>query len=363
MAVERGRAPAITRARAQRAPSVAPIFRAKAPLRVSFAGGGTDVAPFPEREGGVVLSATINRFAHGTLRPRLDDRISVESLDLDMALEYGAHEPVSYDGRLDLVKAAIRRVATLETPRGVDLFLDTAAPPGSGLGASSALMVAMIGVLADFHKLHLNEYDAARLAWEVEREDLGLKGGMQDQYAASFGGFNFIEFSGDDVLVNPLRISSRTSLELEANLLLCFTGTTRAGDHIIEDQTARYEGADEEALSGLRMQKQLAGEMKDALLRGHLTAFGELMATAWEYKKRMSDKISTPTIDEAYDEAIKHGAIGGKVTGAGGGGFMLFYCRPGTRHRVAARLAEMHLHETEFAFEPLGMQRWSYVER
>lgn len=362
MSAARPPTPKVTRARAQRAPWTAPIFRAKAPLRVSFAGGGTDVAPFPEREGGLVLSATINRFAHGTLRPRLDDRVKVESLDLDMALEYGAEDHVDYDGRLDLVKAAVRRVAQLEEPRGVDLFLHTGAPPGSGLGASSALMVAMIGVLRDFHKLSLNEYELARLAWEVEREDLGLKGGMQDQYAAAFGGFNFIEFGADDVLVNPLRISATTVLELESNLLLCFTGATRAGDHIIEDQTARYEAADEAALSGLRMQKQLAEEMKQALLRGRLTHFGELMATAWEYKKRMSARISTPLIDEAYAEACTHGAIGGKVTGAGGGGFMLFYCEPGKRHLVAARLAEMGLSETEFAFEPYGLQSWTYVE-
>lgn len=363
MASEQRTTPTITRARAQRAAWTEPIFRAKAPLRVSFAGGGTDVAPFPEREGGFVLSATINRFAHGTLRPRLDDRVKVESLDLDMALEYGAEDHVDYDGRLDLVKAAVRRVAQLEEPRGVDLFLHTGAPPGSGLGASSALMVAMIGMLRDFHKLTLSDYEVARLAWEVERQDLGLKGGMQDQYAASFGGFNFIEFGADDVLVNPLRISPTTVLELESNLLLCFTGATRAGDHIIEDQTARYTSADEDAMSGLRMQAQLAGEMKEALLRGRLTHFGELMAVAWEYKKRMSERISTPTIDEAYAEACAHGAIGGKVTGAGGGGFMLFYCRPGTRHLVAARLAELGLAETEFAFEPLGLQTWSYVER
>jgi D-glycero-alpha-D-manno-heptose-7-phosphate kinase len=352
----------LTRARAQRAPSVEPLFRAKAPLRVSFAGGGTDVAPFPEREGGLVLSATINRYAHATLQPRTDGRIRVESLDLGTALEYGTEERIAHDGKLGLVTAAIRRVAQLEEPRGIDLFLHTAAPPGSGLGASSALIVSLIGVLADYHKLTLSDYELAHLAWEVERLDLGLRGGLQDQYAATFGGFNFIEFSGDGVIVNPLRIKPTIVNELESNLLLCFTGATRAGDHIIDDQTKRYEASEEGALEGLRMQKELATSMKESLLRGRLSEFGDLMGTAWEYKKRMSPRISTPTIDEAYAEAIDHGALGGKVTGAGGGGFMLFYCRPGRQHRVAERLRVMGLESAEFAFDHEGLRTWTYVE-
>lgn len=352
----------VTRARAHRAPSVRPLYRAKAPLRVSFAGGGTDVAPFPDREGGLVLSATINRYAHGVMRPRTDGIVSVESLDLGTALEYRAADPIHYDGELDLVKAAIKRVAQLDEARGIDLSLSTAAPPGSGLGASSALMVSLIGLLRDYHRLVLTDYEIAELAWEVERLDLGLKGGLQDQYAAAFGGFNFIEFHADGVIVNPLRVPRTTIDELEANLLLCFTGTTRAGDGIIADQTERYESSQRDTMDGLRTQKDLATAMKVALLRGQLTAFGELLGTAWECKKRMSPKITTPVIDEAYEEALAHGAIGGKITGAGGGGFMLFYCRPGERHRVAQRLGLMGLQETEFAFEPQGLRTWTYVE-
>jgi D-glycero-alpha-D-manno-heptose-7-phosphate kinase len=352
----------ISRARAQRAPSALPLYRAKVPLRVSFAGGGTDVPPFPERETGAVLSATINRYAHGTLRPRPDGRIKVESYDLGMALEYGADDHVDYDGKLDLVKAAILRVAQLETPRGIDLFLHTAAPPGSGLGASSALVVNLIGLLRDLHKLSLTDYEIAQFAWEVEREDLGLLGGLQDQYAATFGGFNFIEFHPDGVIVNPLRIKPTTILELESNLLLCFTGTTRAGDHIIEDQTARYESSEAQALEGLRMQKQLAIAMKDALLMGYLAEFGHLLGMAWEHKKKMSPRITTPVIDEAYAVARAGGALGGKVTGAGGGGYMLFYCPPGTRHIVSERLRTLGLCDAEFSFDQQGLRTWSYVE-
>lgn len=361
----------ISRARSQRAPSHEPLFRARAPLRVSFAGGGTDVAPFPAREGGLVLSATINRYAHGMLRPRADARIRVESLDLGVALEYGADEdPAGSEAGLELVTAAIAKLAPepatprrrkLDEARGVEVFLRSSAPPGSGLGGSSALIVSLIGLLRDFHKLALTDYEIAELAGEVERVDLGLKGGLQDQYAATFGGFNFIEFGADQVLVNPLRIPDDLLLELEENLVLCFTGVTRAGDRIIEDQTNRYEAADDAALDGLRRQKELAVAMKDALLRGRLDDFGDLLGTAWEYKKRMSPRISTPTIDEAYAEAVAAGALGGKVTGAGGGGFMLFYCRPGTRHLVAERLALLDIRESEFAFEQHGLRTWTYA--
>jgi len=354
--------PVVERHRAQRRPEVDPLFRAKAPLRVSFAGGGTDVAPFPATEGGCVLSATINRFAHGLLRPRTDRRIHVESLDLRTAIGFSADEPTQFDGQLDLVKAAIRRIAELDEARGFDVFLETAAPPGSGLGASSALIVALIGVLVDQHGLSLTSYEMAQLAYEIERVDLGLKGGLQDHYAATFGGFNFIEFYGDRVVVNPLRIPLATLNELESNLLLCFTGATRVSDHIIDDQTARFTRGDVDTLTGLRRQKELAIAMKEALVRGHLSSFGELMGEAWLEKKRLSPRISTPAIDEAYETACRAGALGGKVTGAGGGGFMLFYCRPGRRHVVSDALESLGLEPTGFSFESEGLRTWCYVE-
>src|ERR1700728_1165733 len=338
------------------------VIRAKAPLRVSFAGGGTDVPPFPEREGGLVLSATINRYAHGTLRPRVDGKIRVESLDLGMALEYGAEESVDYDGKLDLVKAAIRRVAQLEEPRGIDLFLHTAAPPGSGLGASSALIVSLIGLLQDFHKLSLTDYEIAHIAWQVEREDLGLPGGLQDQYAATFGGFNFIEFHADRVIVNPLRISPDIVNELEHNLLLCYTGTTRRSDRIIEDQTRRFEQGNPEALLALSQQKQFAIDMKNALLRRRLDDFGDLLDCAWQAKKQISTKISNPTIDELYEVAQKTGALGGKITGAGGGGYILFYCCFERKHKVAEAMRSMGAIPTDFAFETHGLQTWRIHE-
>ncbi len=334
------------------------LFRAKAPLRVSFAGGGTDVPPFPEREGGLVLNATINRFTYGALRPRVDDQIGIESVDYGLSVEYGRSEPVVFDGKLDLAKAAIRK---LEGPgaTGFDLFLHSSAPPGSGLGSSSAMMVTLIGLLKEFHNQPLTDYELAELAYTIERRDLGIKGGLQDQYAATFGGFNFLELEGDRVIVNPLRVRPDVVNELEHNMLLCYTGATRRGDNIIEDQTKRFEAGDVDALAGLRMQKELAVSMKNALLQGRLNDFGALMDSAWRHKKKMSDRISNVRLDEAYEEALRHGALGGKVTGAGGGGYMLFYTRFDRKHRVAEALAKLGLVATDFGFALEGLQTWS----
>jgi D-glycero-alpha-D-manno-heptose-7-phosphate kinase len=333
------------------------LIRAKAPLRISFAGGGTDVPPFPAQEGGLVLNATINRYAYGTLSPRADHKVSIRSLDFGQSAQFGLHEPFVFDGKLDLAKAAIRRFVGRES-RGFDLLLHSNAPPGSGLGSSSAMMVALIGALTEFRNLPVTDYELAELAHSIEREELGIRGGRQDQYAAAFGGFNFIELTGDRVVVNPLRVAPDIMLELEHNLLLCYTGTTRQGDHIIEDQTARFEQGNEDAVAGLRAQKELAVEMKNALLQRRLSDFGELLHTAWEAKKRMSTRISNARIDELYEEARRAGAIGGKVTGAGGGGYVLLYCRHDRKHEVAERMIALDAAVDEFAFELNGLRTW-----
>lgn len=339
-------------------PSPPRLLRAKAPLRVSFAGGGTDVAPFPEQEGGRVLAATINRYAHASLRPRTDREIRVHSADYGVRVNYGVDDPMLFGGKLDLVTAAISQIGS-RTNGGYDLFLHSAAPPGSGLGSSSTVMVALVGLLKEYHHLSLTDYEVASLAHRIEREDLGIKGGLQDHYAATFGGFNYIEFNGDGVLVNPLRIPEDTIHELEHNMLLCYTGMTRASHAIIEDQTARMVGGKADTLEGLRMQRELAVEMKDALLRRRLHHFGELLDTAWDYKKRMSPHITNSFIDKIYDEAMKAGAIGGKVTGAGGGGHMLFYCEFERKYLVAQKLIELGATVTDFSFDHAGMTTWS----
>lgn len=345
------------RARLRLARDSAQLFRAKAPLRLSFAGGGTDVPPFPAQEGGAVLNATINRYAYATLRPRQDREIALESLDFGLAVKCPAGDPLIFDGQLDLLKAAIRKLWNPATG-GFDLLVHSSAPPGSGLGLSSTVMVAMIGLLKEFQGISLTDYEIAEHAYALEREDLGLSGGFQDQYAATFGGFNFIEFYGDHAVVNPLRIPPETVNELEHNLLLCYTGATHVSDGIIADQTSRFVAGETDTVEGLRFQKELATEMKKALLQGRLRDFADLLGEAWRQKKRMSPLIATSFIDEAYEEAIKQGALSGKVTGAGGGGYMLFYCDYRRKHRVAEALTRMGASVADFAFDLNGLSTW-----
>lgn len=337
------------------------VLRAKAPLRLSFAGGGTDVPPFPEREGGAVLSATITRYTFASLRRRSDRQVTVSSLDYDREVQFGVDDPLLLDGDLDLAKAAVHRLVDRDAA-GFDLFLNSNVPPGSGLGSSSSMMVALVGLLQRHYGLTLTDYEIAAMAAALEREDLGIRGGLQDFYAATFGGFNYIEFEGDRVVVNPVHLSADTLNELEATMLLVYTGRTRMSDHIISDQTERYVSNDAESLAGLRAQRDLALAMKDALLLHRHEHFGELLHEAWLAKRKMSPKIATPEIDEAYEVARDAGAIGGKVTGAGGGGFMVFYCPFERRHRVAEAVTALGMTVTEFAFASEGLTTWTSGE-
>lgn len=332
-------------------------IRSKAPLRISFAGGGTDVPPYPEREGGCVLNATVNKYAFGSLQLRNDNMLHIESIDYGVYLEHELNNEFVFDGKLDLVKAAIMKLQPSDT-NGFNLFLHTDVPPGSGLGSSSAMMVCLVGLLKELRNLPLSDYELANIAYTIERKELGIKGGLQDQYASTFGGFNFIEFYRDRVIVNPLRISQDCINELEHNLLLCYTGKTRISDNIIEDQTRRYENGIEETLDALRKQKELAIELKNTLLQRRLHDFGYLLDQAWNYKKKMSNKISSPYIDALYEEAKKKGALGGKITGAGGGGYMLFYCPFEFKHKVAEAIKKMGASIIDFGFEFYGLQTW-----
>jgi D-glycero-alpha-D-manno-heptose-7-phosphate kinase len=333
-----------------------PRIRARAPLRISFAGGGTDVPPFPTLEGGCVLSATIDRYAHGSLTPRTDRMVSIESVDFKTTTEMTLDSEILCDGSLDLIKAAVRRFGRNGTD-GYDLVLRSSAPPGSGLGSSSTMVVTLTGLLAQHYGLPMGAYQVAELAWAIERQDLGIAGGMQDLYAATFGGFNFIEFT-DRVIVNPLRIRDEIALELELSLLLCFTGITRDSARVIEDQTRRATMGKDATLEGLRAQKELAVAMKAALLTGELHEFGALLGEAWTQKKRLSPFISNERIDELYQLALSKGALGGKITGAGGGGYILLFCDFTKKHRVMEALEFAGTDVMEFAFDSKGLTTW-----
>jgi D-glycero-alpha-D-manno-heptose-7-phosphate kinase len=332
------------------------LIRARAPLRVSFAGGGTDVPPFSDEEGGCVLSATISRYAYGSLKSRDDGGIQIESLDYGLKANYSADDRLVLDGNLDLVKAAITNM--VDRDRGFDLFLHSDAPPGSGLGSSSAMIVCLVGLLAEWRGQRLTDYEIADLAYTIERSDLGIPGGLQDQYAAAFGGFNYIEFMRGNVVVNPLRIPQSTVNELQYNLLLVFTGQVRLSAHIIEDQVERYRSGASESRDALRRLKVLTGEMKNCLLQRKLDEFGALLHEEWEHKKRMSDRISHPSLDHLYEVARSEGALGGKITGAGGGGYMLLYCPFERKHIIAQRLTDLGCQVASFDFEEAGLQTW-----
>lgn len=335
------------------------IIRSKAPLRISFGGGGTDISPYPEEKGGAVLSTTIDKYAYCTLVERKDDFINVKSLDYDVVARYHVSDEPKYDGKLDLVKAAIK---VLEVKNGFDLFLHSDAPPGSGLGTSSTLVVALVGAFKQWLKLPLTDYDIAELAYHIEREEAGIKGGQQDQYAATFGGFNFIEFLGKTTVVNPLRINRDILNELEYRLMLCYTGGTRLSAGIIDDQVSRYIQKEDDIVFALEETKKLALNMKNAILLGKVNELGLLLHEAWCCKKRFSSKMTDPRIDKLYQVARQNGVIGGKLLGAGGGGHMLFLCEFDKRHIVAERLEKLGAKIVNFTFDFRGMQSWEVKE-
>jgi D-glycero-alpha-D-manno-heptose-7-phosphate kinase len=333
------------------------IIRSKAPLRISFCGGGTDVSPYKDERGGVVLSATIDKYAYGTLRLRTDRQITVKSLDYDIVAKYNLDEEMNYDGELDLVKAAIKNLNN-GYRQGFDFFIHSDAPPGSGLGSSSTMVVALIGLLKHWQRLPLTNYEIADIAYHIEREDLGIKGGMQDQYAAVFGGFNLIEFNAKGVIVNPLRIDRETINELEYHLLLCYSGRTRLSANIINTQIDAYVQKKEDVILAMDEMKKIAIDMKNALLQGRLDNFGHLLHEAWINKKKMASQITSAQIDTLYETARRHGALGGKILGAGGGGYLLLYCDFDKKHTVAEELEKVGGQVVEFTFEQFGLQSW-----
>ncbi len=335
------------------------LIRSRAPLRISFGGGGTDVPPYCDERGGAVLSATVNRYACATLIPG-GEKFEVRSLDYDSSISYGIDDPFVYDGQLDLAKGVIDHFRQLNGfSEGMEIYLHNDAPPGSGLGSSSAITVALIGAIADYQRLPLDSYQIAELAYRIERMEVGIKGGKQDQYAAAFGGFSFIEFHNGITVVNSLRLRPETICELEYSLIFAYVGGQHFSSHIIERQVQNYRGGREEAVLAMDRLKELAFEMKKALLLGRLRAFGELLDAAWENKKKMADGITNPRIDEIYYEARRAGALGGKISGAGGGGFMFFFCDPRRRFAVQNRLLQLNVQLVNFSFVQEGVRTWT----
>lgn len=331
------------------------VIWSRAPLRISFCGGGTDVSPYLEERGGLVLSATINRYASVRMRPRARPGITVRSREYDTVVRYRGNCDLESDGQLDLVKAVLRHFP-VDREQGFDLVLESDAPPGSGLGSSSALVVALIGLLRRWQGTRFECDEVAQLAYRIERCELGVPGGMQDQYAATFGGINRIAFGAEAVTVTPLALESELLAALHDRLLLCYTGRTRVSANIIRSQVDAYRRRDPAAVDALEELKRLTVAMESALFAHRLSEFGRLLHEAWVNKKRMADAISDAAIDRLYEAGRDAGALGGKILGAGGGGYLLFYCEPETRGCVINALSELGGQVTEFAFEPRGLR-------
>ena len=337
------------------------VVRSKAPLRISLAGGGTDVSPYPEERGGAVLNCTIDKFAYVTLK--VDEHgppsAHVHSLDYNLSVDYARPEDLTYNGELDLVKAALRVLRPSGNGSGTyDLFIHSDAPPGTGLGTSSTMSVALVGVFQRYLRQNWTPYEVAELAYRIEREELGFKGGRQDQYAAAFGGFNFMEFHKDRTIVNPLRIPPDVLNELAYRLLLTYTGTGHYSNDIIERQQRSFADKSGTTSAALDATKQLAIDMKNELVRGNIDAMGTLLDRGWQLKKQFTEGISNPRIDGLYDRARAAGALGGKLVGAGGGGYLLFLCDQDRKNNVAKAVEGAGGRVVEMTLEMSGVQSW-----
>lgn len=338
------------------------IYRSKAPLRIGLAGGGTDVSPYADEFGGAILNATISLSSYASIEPIEEQAIIVEALDRKESQRFEPGTTLPYNGSLDLVKGVYNRIrSTYGLPAGgfrISTYVD--APAGSGLGTSSSLVVAILGAFTEMLKLPLGEYDMAHLAYQVEREDLQLAGGRQDQYAATFGGVNFMEFFGNDkVIVNPLRIRPEYMHELGHNLVLYFTDSSRESASIIKEQVKNVHEKNEKSINAMHRLKEQSYLMKEALLKGKLHEVGEILDFGFEQKRRMAHNISNTSIEAIYDAAKKAGATGGKISGAGGGGFIIFYCPGNTRHAVIETLKTFGGAVRDYLFTKYGLTTWT----
>lgn len=339
-----------------------PIYRARAPLRLGLAGGGTDVSPYCDTYGGYVLNAAINRYAYAVIKTLDEPVLRFIATDQRVETVIPLQTLLPLDGKLDLHKAVYNHIIqNFNGGKSIPLELSTFcdAPAGSGLGSSSTLVVAMIRAFAELLNLPLDDYTIAHMAHQIERVDCGLQGGRQDQYSATFGGFNFMEFYSDDrAIINPLRIKNWIICELESSLVLYFTGVSRESAHIIAAQSSNVKSGSTNALEAMHGIKHEALAMKECLLRGDFQGLVQSMRLGWENKKRSAKMVSNRDIDNIYDAAIQAGALAGKVSGAGGGGFMWFFVPTEKRMDVVRTLNGFGGQVSNCHFTKHGTQAW-----
>lgn len=338
------------------------IVRSKAPLRIGLAGGGTDVSPYSDIYGGAILNGTIDLYAYASLEPLDSGKIEfcIDGTDKCVTLK-SAKELELVEG-FELFIGVYNRVVKQFNTGALSFRLTSyiEAPQGSGLGTSSTIVVSLLGAFVEWLKLPLAQYDIAHLAYEIERIDLNMSGGKQDQYAATFGGINYIEFMANDkVIVNPLHLKNEILCELEFNLLLYFTATQRMSAAIIDEQVKNVKEKNEKSVEAMHNLKEQAHQMKDSLLRGELNKIGEILHFGWHNKKQMAHSISNKLIDDVYETALKNGASGGKISGAGGGGFMFFFCPGTTKIKVARAIEGLGGKMQPFKFTQQGLTTWT----
>ena len=340
------------------------LYRSKAPFRLGIAGGGTDVSPYSDLYGGAVLNVTIDRFAHATIRPTDDGKITFIHINDKITKTFDSVPEIAPAEGLELqcgIYNSIVRKFCDGKPLSFELTTQMDVPSGSGLGTSSTLVVAIIGAFTEWLNLPLGKYDIAQYAFEIERIDLGMAGGKQDQYAATFGGVNFIEFrEGDRVIVNPLSIKDSTLYEWAMNTVLIFTNQRRKSAKIIEQQVSNVKQKKSGSVEAMHQVKAEAFRVKKALLQDDLATLGDALNTSWINKKKMAEGISNKFIDNIYETAMAAGATGGKISGAGGGGFMFFYCPGNTRYAVEEALSKLEIGEIyDFEFSKEGLTTWT----
>lgn len=336
-----------------------PIYaRARAPVRISFGGGGSDVTHYFVGFDGAVINSTISLYSHATLRKREDQKIVIHSLDLNESFYADdLASALNQRGRFTLIQSLIK---TIHPNFGFELFLHSDFPMQSGLGGSAVVSAAVLGCFNEFRRDQWDQHELAELAFQAERLYMGVSGGWQDQYATVFGGFNFMEFKMEKNIVHPLRIPTNILLELEESLILCDTGITHDSGGIHEDQ--RHQMQQHGIHQKVQNNVELTYRMRNNLLRGRLQEFGKALHEGWQIKRQLSSKISTSSLDQIYAGALAHGALGGKLLGAGGGGFFLFYVPPFSKHRLVTHLTAQGLKVHPFRFEQQGLQTWTVRE-
>ena len=337
------------------------IIRSKAPLRLGLAGGGTDVSPYSDIYGGLILNATIGLYAYCSIEETSDGYITINSYDSQAKERLPLSDYLEINGQASLIKGVYNRVVRdfgiKPVPFKITTYND--APAGSGLGTSSTMVVCILKAFVEWHHLPLGDYEIARLAYEIERKDLGLSGGKQDQYAAAFGGFNYMEFLPNDiVIVNPLKIKRWIIDELESSMVLYFTGASRSSAAIIDEQKKNASKGNDNAIQAMHKIKQSAIDMKLAILKGDIDGLAKILRDGWENKKKMANHISNQMIEEAMNTALKAGAKAGKVSGAGGGGFIMFIVEPTKKKDVENALKQLGGIVMPFQFTEGGAHGW-----